>query len=377
MFMFNTKSTSTSFAILIVIFAAFRPFPAYAEPLTTISVTAQLAGSILTSLQSGANPYGVATIHNRQMLMSVHDRLSGFDAALKVILSRLNRMPGTVRREIGQALDIDQMRSVRAAIALVESDLRTYREMPPVGGRNRPTPIADASLRLHTLQVAAQKLLNHSNDLILLDALAAMHLERAILAMQPGYSDQQLSVAIKVRDDEYHRRFREMLLPRVENTKQRHESLPELVRQASEQLRGSTEALKILLSTHYAHYFACPTHRVYGCGGCKVVPCTFRLRQINRAYGESMDNLAAATRSEILLDMYWKMIQLIKNELGDTVSDLTDRTAEAVRHEGKSAAEFRKGIHDYFNNEYFEVESDARRIRLLRGKSILQCHTNC
>lgn len=314
-------------AMLIVMLAASRPAPTQAEPLTAISATVQLTATLLSFLDSGANPYGVAAVQNRQMIKSVHERLSGYDAAFKVILGRFDDLPGTVRQEIDQSLDIDQIRSVRAAIQLIESDLNAYKQMLDVDPSNHPTPIADASLRLQTLQQEAQKLLNHDSDLILLDALAAMHTEMAMLAMQPGYNDAQLSAAIGVRKMEYHRRFGEMLIPWDGSSKENYESLTELMRKTEEQLRISTDALDSLLSRNYKFYFDCMYPDNYPCGEIEITwICAVNIEKVKDGHRLYKSILSTVEDVEITLEMYEKMYQIVTYELDLSPSD--DRVEE-------------------------------------------------
>ena len=363
--------------MLIATLAALRPTPTQAQPLTAISATAQLTATLLSFLHSGANPYGVATLQNRQMLMSVHERLSGYDAAFRLILGRLDDLPSTMRQEVYQALDIDQIRSVRAAIQLIEFDLNAYREMMNVDPSNRPTPIADASLRLHTLQREAQRLLNHDNDLILLDALAAMHTEMAMLAMQPGYSDEQLSAAIRTRKEVYHERFREMLRPWNRDSKRSYESLSELTRQTEEQLSVSVKILDSLLSRHYMDYFDCPRPIVWCCGPCRNKTCTIDRQEIRDAYQSYRDSLTIVDRSEVFLNLYRKMFQIIGYELNDTDLDEMDRTDDAMQYEERSAVYYGEQLHDYFNNVYFAFDSGTGRIELRNSYTIQQCCARC
>ena len=187
------------------------PKPVVADMgMSAIFATGIQAGSLLLSLsESGVDVGNTGTMQSRQMLMNLHQRLKYYDIALAQILQGINRFPRDARYIGALHFDVDQMREVRSAADLIVEDISVLKALQD--SEQTGTPMANAATRLEQLQQASRKLLQHPNDLILFDAVTAMHIEQMLIIVQGNVNVVAKRIEQRRRIKAFRDRFVRML----------------------------------------------------------------------------------------------------------------------------------------------------------------------
>ena len=106
------------------------------------------------------------------MLTNLHERLQNYDTALLRVMEKLDDLPSIMQEELKRAFDQDQAYALLAAIRLIIEDVRVIEK-----GK---LPIADAQLRLQSLQQASRDMMGR-RDFNLPYIIAAMRTEHAFI----------------------------------------------------------------------------------------------------------------------------------------------------------------------------------------------------
>lgn len=317
----------------------------YADPVSTIAAAIS-AFETLRPLVDGEPPDTSfqLTREIKDLVVKLHDRLDGYDRTFTQILLKLEGLPTEIRRELDQSFDVDQVRKVRAAIQLVESDIR-----------NGTNPIG----RLSVLQTEAQTLLNHASDFIFFDSLAAMYVEHVVIAMKKGQPQEKLR-EINNRRHDYHGRFRDMLIP-WEYTKQiaskkHYESLPETIKRAEtalQQYRRDADSIVSRDQNRYAYYSVRSNCGAYQCYGDCTELYTLLDTKVRDTQEQLRRTIEAMRHVENSLWLLRNMRNAIQVELGGqdnppefkNIATEYEEKKKHLRLYGKLAAQIRKTGH--------------------------------
>lgn len=321
---FSWRNALIASLLFAIVFVLPRPALSQMKTVYTISSAANLAATLLSLMNSGANsdPIGIMILQNRRMIESIHLRLSAHDKAFKLILEKIDDLPSATQREINKGFDIDQIRRVNAIVQTFESGMKTYKQLIKMDPKNSPKPVDDLTLLLHDLKIESRKLLQHNSDLILFDALAAMNTEMAILAMQPEYNDDQLSVMMNNVRKEFHQRFKAMLIPwsitLEKKVKQHYESLPELISRTSKEILSSKKTLDSILQKKNNYYYNIRRFDRWCCGQ-DYDYYDLNLETVEKSISSFSKNLKGMEHMESKLGMYRTMRQVVRQELNHHV----------------------------------------------------------
>ena len=176
-----------SYFSLAVLFCSAPP--AKGEVITTATVVKGIVYAteimaVLSSLHdTGANPTGTITLQNRELLLHLHDRLERQEANLAGLHTKLDLMPERVRSQLKGVFVDERIVAIRSHMRVVLDDIKVI--------ANNAIPVADASLRLHGLQIANANLIQAEDDLIILEMIPAMYVEWALIAMQGIEADEK------------------------------------------------------------------------------------------------------------------------------------------------------------------------------------------
>ena len=294
------------------------------EPLTAIAAGAALTATVISLFDTGANPVATATLQNRQMLKSIHARLDNYDKIFQVIFKKLDALPDRIQRRLLQGFDIAQMRQVRGVINNIISDVDQYQKLRANDPNTTATPSSDLSERMGILQHAAAVLLTHNSDFIFFDALAAKYVEVAIISMQTGYESEELAIVIDNRQELYHKRFREMLIPWLEmtqrNGKMKYESLLESLKHAESSLSENVDNIDFIIARDEdylaAYYSSSDNCGLWECCGTCTINYGLLPAKVDERKSEFDQSLEQIAYLEIAIPMYQNMLSAIKLELG-------------------------------------------------------------
>lgn len=225
------------------------------EP-TTMAVIAgglDVLSEVIAFLDSGADPSGLATFQNREMLVSIQERLSSQEKAIKTILTKLDGLPDTIRKETGQLFVEDHIDKVSGVIDDILVELQSYNGRLEKNPETSAQPLLRAEDLLGKLKEKVGPLLKKRNDDLIFPALlAAMYTETALtimLAPVKGYTDQETQDQISAYEKRYHDRFLKMLEEWDENSdKRQEESLMWLIRDTEKGIGKEISKLTDLLS---------------------------------------------------------------------------------------------------------------------------------
>ena len=301
-----------------------------AEPLTAIATGV----SVLSKLRSLSDSRGIRTddlvLENKELLLKLHKRLDVYDAKFQKVLKSLDELPARFQKRFKEALGVDQIRKVRGAIQLIVSDLNVDAK-----------PIVDIKSRLSDLQKEAQTLLNHTNDLIFFDVLAAMYVEQTVIVLQRGYSKDQLRKIIENRRKDYHSRFKEMLVPwdimKKINGKKHYESLPELKKRAEASLKKYIEHMNSIISqdeknrfVYYSYRSNCGAYQCYGTCTEVYTLLNQKVDDTRKQFRRIVEGIGHVERSLLFYRNMWNAIQL---ELSGANEDLKQEEIRNIAYD--------------------------------------------
>ena len=306
--------------LMMVSILALTPKQATASgQLAAIGTAVSITEKIISFSNTDDDEISEVVLENKELLLEIHQRLDAYDATFGKILEKLDELPDEFQRQFDQAFDIDQMREVRGAIQLILSDMRVDEKS-----------VVGATSRLGDLQREAQTLLNHNSDFIFFDALAAMYVEQAIIALQPGYTKDELRRIIENRRRDYHSRFKDMLLPwedtRRINAKKFYESLPEVRTRAESSLGEYINEVDSIISSdvayrqaYYSHNSTCGAFQCYGNCYEAYTLLDSKVKDVQKQFRKTVAAIGHVERALLLYRNMWNALRIELGGAGDSL----------------------------------------------------------
>ena len=166
-----------------------------AEPisLATLAAGAQLAGTLLSFFQSGADPSKEAILQNREMIKELQKRFDTFGQALEMLAKKIDDLPSEIREDVGESLGVYRTLGVFGVLEALDEHIRIVRD----GG----VPSTDAK-QLWTEYISERsKLFQHRG-------LSAQHVPHLYIREIRLLRDMQAApVEIEERRESYRRKI--------------------------------------------------------------------------------------------------------------------------------------------------------------------------
>lgn len=203
-------------ACLAVVLAGASARPADAvEPATMVAIANALS-MLVSLLDSGADPTGLAVQQNRDALIQLHRRLDDYDKAFNLLAEKLDNLPNLISSIVDDSMEKAQRKELMAAISVLKEDFNAIVEGEKIGLPPEQSVLSSPDLAFHELRQKARTVMNHG-DLALPYLVAAMVTEFSVMFANRDLYDGY-EVDLRVREAAYRDEFRDMLNPHLPNS---------------------------------------------------------------------------------------------------------------------------------------------------------------